>query len=223
MTVPVISFQNNAQIVGRVTPRMIDLYVAVWSGAAAAFAMSREDVADSLPGAAIAIALVPPLCVVGIGLAQGQWSAAGGALVLFLTNFLAILLAGGAVLALLGLNNAAMKGLEGHTRRDAYLFIAVAIILVIIPLGTTSVRIFQQRQMGKEAVQVTYRWIADTGYSIRKVKVVDDQINLEIYGSGERPEISELGDQLNASLGQPIAINLVVVPSEQESYFSGSE
>jgi len=114
VTVPVISFQNNSQIVGRVSPRMIDLYAALWSGAAAAFAMSREDVADSLPGAAIAIALVPPLCVVGIGLAEGQWNAAGGALLLFLTNFLSILLAGGAVLALLGLNKAAVKGSEGH-------------------------------------------------------------------------------------------------------------
>jgi uncharacterized hydrophobic protein (TIGR00271 family) len=94
-TVPVISFKTNAQIVGRVSPRMIDLYAAVWSGAAAAFAMSREDVVDSLPGAAIAIALVPPLCVVGIGLAEGQWNAAGSALLLFITNFLSILLAGG--------------------------------------------------------------------------------------------------------------------------------
>jgi len=48
------------------------------------------------------------------------------------------LLAGGAVLALLGLHTAAVKGLEGHTRRNAYLLIALAIILVIVPLGTTT-------------------------------------------------------------------------------------
>jgi uncharacterized membrane protein len=94
ITVPIISFQSNAQIASRVSPRMIDLYAVIWSGAAAAFAMSRVDVAAALPGAAIAIALVPHLCVVGIGLAQGQWNAAGGALLLFLTNFLSILLAG---------------------------------------------------------------------------------------------------------------------------------
>jgi uncharacterized membrane protein len=218
VTVPVISFQSNAQIAGRVSPRMIDLYAAIWSGAAAAFAMSRKDVSDALPGAAIAIALVPPLCVVGIGLAQGQWSAAGGALLLFLTNFLSILLAGGAVLALLGLNRATVQGLDGRTRRNAYLLVALAIILVIIPLGTTTLSIFQQRQMEKEAVQLTYQWIKDTGYSIRRVKVVDDRIDLEIYGAGEQPVLSELGDQLNASLGQPIKLRLIVVPSEQEEY-----
>jgi len=223
VTVPAISFHTNAQIVGRVTPRMIDLYAAVWSGAAAAFAMSRKDVADSLPGAAIAIALVPPLCVVGIGLAEGQWSAAGGALLLFLTNFLSILLAGGAVLALLGLNRAAVKGLEGHSRRNAYILVAVAVILVIIPLGTTSVSIFQQRQMEKETVQTAYRWIADTAYTIRRVQVSGDQVTLEIYGSGEQPELSELGDQLNTLLDQPVNLRMFIVPSEEENYFAGSE
>ena len=97
----VISFESNAQITGRVSPRLIDLYAALASGAAGAFAMSREDIADSLPGVAISISLVPPLCVVGIGLSEGQWDASLGALLLFLTNFLSILLAGGGVLALL--------------------------------------------------------------------------------------------------------------------------
>ena len=218
VTVPVISFQSNSQIVGRVSPRMIDLYAALWSGAAAAFAMSREDVADSLPGAAIAIALVPPLCVVGIGLAQGQWNAAGGALLLFLTNFLSILLAGGAVLALLGLNKAAVKGLEGHTRRNAYILVALAIVLVIIPLGKTTVGIFQQRQMEKETVQLAYQWVADKDYSIRRIQVIEDQVILEIYGTGERPVLSELGDQLNSLLDRPIKLRMFIVPSEQEDY-----
>jgi len=218
VTVPVISFQNNSQIVGRVSPRMIDLYAALWSGAAAAFAMSREDVADSLPGAAIAIALVPPLCVVGIGLAEGQWNAAGGALLLFLTNFLSILLAGGAVLALLGLNKAAVKGSEGHTRRNAYILVALAIVLVIIPLGTTTIGIFQQRLMEKETVQLAYQWVAEKDYSIRRIQVIEDQVTLEIYGTGERPVLSELGDQLSALVDRPIKLRMFIVPAEQEEY-----
>lgn len=71
-----ISFETNSQILGRVTPRLIDLYAALAAGAAGAFALSRDDIADSLPGVAIAISLVPPLCVVGIGLAEGEWEAA---------------------------------------------------------------------------------------------------------------------------------------------------
>src|SRR5262245_10570380 len=97
----VIDFETNSQLAARIAPRTIDLVAALASGAAGAFCMSREDVADSLPGVAIAISLVPPLCVVGLALAVGEWGAASGALLLFVTNALAILLAGGGVLAAL--------------------------------------------------------------------------------------------------------------------------
>ncbi len=67
-----ISFETNSQITGRISPRLIDLFAALVAGAAGAFAMSRDDVADSLRGVAIAISLVPPLCVVGIGMAEAE-------------------------------------------------------------------------------------------------------------------------------------------------------
>lgn len=70
-----------------------------------AIAMSWDDIPDSLPGVAIANPLVPPLYVVGISLSEFQWSAAFGAMELFLTNFLSILLVGGGILALLELRN----------------------------------------------------------------------------------------------------------------------
>jgi uncharacterized hydrophobic protein (TIGR00271 family) len=60
----VISFDSHSPILGRISPRMIDLIATLASGAAGAFCMSREDISDSLPGVAISISLVPPLCVV---------------------------------------------------------------------------------------------------------------------------------------------------------------
>jgi len=105
----VISYTNNPQITERVSPNLMDLIIALAAGAAGAFAMSRDDIADSLAGVAISISLVPPLCVVGIALSDGHWTSSLGALVLFLTNFLSILLAGGGVLATLGLAKVRLK------------------------------------------------------------------------------------------------------------------
>ena len=133
--VTVISIESNSQFSSRISPRLIDLYAALASGAAGAFALSREDISDSLPGVAIAISLVPPLCVAGIGLAEGEFSAAGGAFLLFLTNLLSILLAGGGVLALLGLSAVAVKGLKPYARRSAFVVIAIGIALIAIPQG----------------------------------------------------------------------------------------
>ena len=70
LSVSVISFETNSQIASRIAPNFTDLIVALAAGAAGAFALIRDDVADSLPGVAIAIALVPPLCVVGNSLLQ---------------------------------------------------------------------------------------------------------------------------------------------------------
>jgi uncharacterized hydrophobic protein (TIGR00271 family) len=67
-----ISFPTNSQITSRVSPGLLDLMIALAAGAAGAYAIGRQEIADSLAGVAIAISLVPPLSVVGISLAKGQ-------------------------------------------------------------------------------------------------------------------------------------------------------
>ena len=74
----------------RTKPNLFDLGVAVAAGISAAIAMTRKSVSDSLPGVAIAVAIVPPLCVSGISLSMGEMSAFFGSLLLFLINLFAI-------------------------------------------------------------------------------------------------------------------------------------
>ena len=93
------------QIISRVFPNLTDLFIAVAAGAAGAFAHGRFKLAGSLAGVAIAVALVPPLCVTGIGLqlsaqASLRFGSAiipslshdipQGAFLLFITNLLGI-------------------------------------------------------------------------------------------------------------------------------------
>ena len=111
-----------SEILARSNPNLLDLGVAIASGTAGAFAISRRGVsnADALPGVAIAVALVPPLCVVGIGFVFGAQpiidptvnpeyrvthellNMGQGAFLLFLTNLLAIVVCSGAVFILQG-------------------------------------------------------------------------------------------------------------------------
>ncbi|NIP23980.1 MAG: hypothetical protein GWO38_09210, partial [Phycisphaerae bacterium] len=151
------------------------------------------------------------------------WVAAGGAMLLFLTNFLSILLAGGGVLALLGLSTVAFNELGSSARRSTFLAVILGIVMVTIPLGITTIEIYQQRFIAQETIQLAEQWIAETGYEFQDVQVSGSQVTLVINGLGERPELSELGDQLNASLDQPIDIKLVTVPTQQENYFAKNE
>jgi uncharacterized hydrophobic protein (TIGR00271 family) len=90
------------EILARTSPNLLDLLVALASGAAAGYAISRKEVAAALPGVAIAAALVPPLCVVGYGIGTSQLGTAGGAMLLFTTNLVAIIFAAAIVFLLLG-------------------------------------------------------------------------------------------------------------------------
>ena len=62
----------NREMTSRTSPNLIDLGVAVAAAVAGSFSMTRERLSNSLAGVAIAVALVPPLCVCGIGLSMGN-------------------------------------------------------------------------------------------------------------------------------------------------------
>jgi uncharacterized hydrophobic protein (TIGR00271 family) len=211
----VIAFDSNSQILGRISPRMIDLIAALASGAAGAFCIAREDISDSLPGVAISISLVPPLCVVGLSLQAGQWDAAQGAFLLFLTNFLSILLAGGGVLALLGLNRAAMVEIKGPERRNAFIAIIIAVLLVTVPLGVTSRRIAEEARTEGISKAIATQWVADTEYQVQAVYANQDDITIVIVGYGPQPPFASLVSQLTTALQHHVRVILKTVPSEK--------
>ena len=79
-----------SEIIGRTSPNVLDLIIALAGGAAGAYATISRRLSAGLVGVAIATALVPPLCSCGICLAHGLYRAGGGAFLLFLTNLVAI-------------------------------------------------------------------------------------------------------------------------------------
>ena len=79
--VPVSRF--SAEIVSRANPSLFDIIVALASGALAAYGYANKKVSSALTGIAIAVALMPPLCTVGIGLGKLDFRIASGAAVLF--------------------------------------------------------------------------------------------------------------------------------------------
>lgn len=81
----------NPEILSRTNPTLLDIFVAFAAGAIAAFAILQKKISDSLAGVAIAISLLPPLCVSGIGIALFNYQIASGAFLLFLANVVSII------------------------------------------------------------------------------------------------------------------------------------
>jgi uncharacterized hydrophobic protein (TIGR00271 family) len=123
------------EIMARTQPTLLDLFIALASGMAGAYALSRKDVSAALPGVAIAAALAPPLSVVGLGIAHGNMRAAGGALLLFVTNIITISLAGMIIFTLLGIHPINLQPEIKKRVRRGITGMIFLVVLITIPLG----------------------------------------------------------------------------------------
>ncbi len=90
------------EIYSRTAPNLMDLMIALGGGAAGAYSMVSSRLSVAFVGVAIATALVPPLASSGICLAHGDYGLAWGALLLAITNIVAIQVAGSLVMWLAG-------------------------------------------------------------------------------------------------------------------------
>ncbi len=116
-----------SEMAGRLQPNLLDLGVAIAAGLAGGYAHVREDVAKSVSGVAIAVALVPPLCVVGIGVGWWDWHIASGAMLLFLTNLVGITLSAALCFRMLGFAPLVQV-------RGGMLVTSLLLLLLMVPL-----------------------------------------------------------------------------------------
>ena len=80
------------QILARTSPTLWDVLIAIFGGIAGVIGKTKEDGGNVVPGVAIATALMPPLCVVGFGIAHGNSKIFLGAGYLFIINVFFIML-----------------------------------------------------------------------------------------------------------------------------------
>jgi uncharacterized hydrophobic protein (TIGR00271 family) len=122
------------EVLARGDPNIVDMAIAFVSGMAAAYAVSRESVAEAIVGVAIAAALVPPLACVGIMIAEESIFEAEGAALLLLTNLAAIALGAAFVFRRLGVPGT-RTGQPSHLKvRWVGISLNIIMILLVIPL-----------------------------------------------------------------------------------------
>lgn len=235
-----------SEILSRAQPTLLDFAIACAAGAAAAFAYSRKSIANTLPGTAVAVALVPPLCVVGIGLGiadkvvpdvgfsyvqLGPESTgkdiAAGAFILFLTNLAGILLAAEVVLILQG---------YGTLRKGAIGVAATLVVVVVLmlPLGL-SLRTLYSRSV---AMKIATRMSADTVAQgdiagtilATRVYYLDDELNIDVKALIPESRSSTIRDRGRAfqqrienELGESVKMNFQVILVPIEKFTVGDD
>jgi uncharacterized hydrophobic protein (TIGR00271 family) len=122
------------EVLARGDPNIVDLAIAFISGMAAAYAVSRESVAESIVGVAIAAALVPPLACVGIMLSEGHVLEAEGAITLLVTNLAAIILGAAYMFRRLGVPGTRTEQKSYVLVRRVSVSLIMLLLLLSIPL-----------------------------------------------------------------------------------------
>lgn len=121
--------------------------------------MSRSDVSDTLPGVAIAISLVPPLANTGILLATFNYSLAMGSLLLFMTNYFAILITGTALFGIMGFSKVTLLERSLGARRKGIALILISLIVIIIPLGYNGFNVTQDNMVTQTVTDSSIEWL----------------------------------------------------------------
>jgi uncharacterized hydrophobic protein (TIGR00271 family) len=205
-----IDLAGNSQITGRTSPGLLDLAAAVATGLAGAVGLSRRDVAAVLPGVAIAISLVPPLAVVGVCLGEGDYFSAAGAGLLFVSNLVALVLAGTVLFAALGYSDAGSLTRRVGAGISGYLKLAGLLLLVALPLAANTAIVYALHLYTARIEHAARVWIAPVpGAEVIGVDTTAQGFVVSVRTPQEPPPVGELMDRIRAEV--PLAVPLPVV------------
>jgi uncharacterized hydrophobic protein (TIGR00271 family) len=208
---PFVTLQElPVEVLSRTRPSPIDLTIALAGGLAAAFALVMPAISAALPGVAIATALMPPLCTIGVGVAMSRWDIAGGALLLFLTNAVTIAFAGMLVFFALGF---APKREVGSRVPRALIVSAIFTLILLVPLTILSARFFRNATENRQIDAVVNEEVAkyDAELADMQPPVQDGEtlhltVTLRVPRQLRYEDVVQLQKSIALQLQRPVAI-----------------
>lgn len=216
------------EIMARTAPNLFDLGVALVAGAAGAYAQMRRQAADALIGVAVAVALVPPLGVIGITLQMGEWNLAIGGTLLFLANIAGIMAAGAVTFVWCGLVPPEQFASGIPLARAGRGILAFG-ALVLTPLALNSAW-DQNRIMGDieatEKVESVLKELApDT--DVISVEVTSEEsgkvISITASDSGSELDADEVALELVEALDEGVELKIMTLHAEKTDAVSEPE
>ncbi|MEB3312448.1 MAG: DUF389 domain-containing protein [Snowella sp.] len=195
-----------SEVIARAKPTLFDLGIAITAGGISGFAKVQPKISASLAGTAIAVALMPPICVIGLGLSQANWSLSLGATLLYFTNLLGIILA--CMLTFL------LTGYVPFYRAKKALFWAVIFTMIIlIPLAISFIELVKQIQLEtnlKKALldrTITFHRVellrTDTNWLMNPPEVL---LTVNTRATVTPRQVSLLEDFIDQQMGRPFRL-----------------
>ncbi len=207
------------EMLARSSPNLLDLGVALAAGAAGAYALARKNVSSSLPGVAIAVALIPPLATAGMALALLSWQTALGAGLLFLTNLVGIVAMSSWVFLSMGFHPEFARRERLRLFSRGWQAIWVMILLISIPLAVVTVKQLREQTIETAVAQALeeemktwpdttlINWSYDEQLDALSIKL---ELETETVITQEETKI--LQKHLAQRLDRPVALSVKITP-----------
>ncbi len=169
------------ELLARTNPKMAELLIALCAGIAAALMLLRRETLSILPGVAISVALIPPLCVSGLLVYFKEYALAWEAFVLYATNLVAIILTAGTVLLLKGFKPR-VKDFKLNLRIAAGMtMITFFVALVAVPLTIRTINDIRDLHDREVAISVIQDWIGENSVEVIDVEVEDNLLQVFLF------------------------------------------
>lgn len=195
------------EILARTRPNLFDLLVAIFSALAGSYATVRGR-GETIVGVAIATALMPPLAVVGFGVATGNGPIFLGAFALYVTNFIAIALSATAVARFYGFG----AGLSPSQSRRQGIALVLVLLALAVPLAISLRQIAWEAWATRTTRNIVEREFGDgsrlSGFdpSFAGEKV---RIRATVFTDRYRDKAAaDLERRLSATLNRPVKLQL---------------
>jgi len=205
------------QLLARTEPTVLDLGIALAAGAAGAYVLVHKEEVSALPGVAVAVALVPPLSVVGISLHAGDYGDAGGAFVLYLTNLAGIVLAAMAVFLLTGFVPVTHLRRMFSRIRLGFVIAMFSVLVISVPLIYNSWLVITGALDEGVVRQEIDDWLGDeTTLELVALDVSEDRIDLDLLGPEPPPSATALRNDLADALGEDVTVQVGWIENVQQ-------
>ena len=198
-------FVNGAlpgEVTSRTAPDIRDLVVALAAGTAGAYATVRKDVSASLPGVAVAVALVPPLAAIGISMEAGNATFAWGAVLLYTTNLIAIVFAGVVVFVVTGFVPPRRLAITFRRSSLVVATVGVFVVAIALPLYDASTAAVERSEQEIQALEIVSAWLGPTDRrSAPQVSFDGDRITVSVRSFDTAPDPQPLLDAMATAFG----------------------
>jgi uncharacterized hydrophobic protein (TIGR00271 family) len=234
-----------AEIIARTNPNLLDLGIALLSGLAGSVVVCRGggNGMTALPGVAIAVALMPPLCTVGFGLGSGlNWEIMSGAGLLFLTNLVAIVASAFLVFFLVGLNTEGAQRLMATSQKEEplarllshgpvtrmlntggqlrwrILMILILLAAVAFPLSRALLQVASETRTRGAVQDELKRLVPSDALVSQQLTVGRNEIVIRLISTRRIPDetVTEARQDLMRRTGHDVQLSVVAVASKRE-------